>query len=129
MNETIYDKLRKVNELVKKTFPNLDEKTLFRYSSKLATWHYPKKRSKTTILSSEEVALYELYLNNNYNPSTIYKWMLAGNCTESVQKKLMKGSIGLRKALSLPKPFKATNPIEQELMYQIKVCINKYVIR
>ena len=129
MEGTVYDKLRLVKELVKKDLKHIDDKLLFQITAKLSTWHYPKKRTKNMKLSKDDTMLYELYLNNNYNPSTVYKWMLACNSNEDIQKKLMNGEISLKKALSLPKHTRKITQADSEMLYQIKMAVQKYVVR
>ena len=126
---TVYDKLRELKDKLKKDFSNLSEADLFRICGKLSTWHYPKKRTKSMGLSKDEAMIYEFLLNNGFNPSTVYKWMLACNTNEDVQKKLASGEISLKSALSRARPYKNVSQVEAELLYQIKVCIQKYVIR
>ncbi len=129
MKGTVYDKLRGLKDRLKMDFSEISAEDLFRICSKLATWHYPKKRTKAMMLSKNETMLYEFLLNNRFNPSTVYKWMLASSTTEDIQKKLMCGKISQKSAMSRAKPFKTLNQTEAKLLYQIKLCIQKYVIR
>ncbi len=126
MKGTVYDKMRELKEGLNRDF-TINERELFKILSKLATWHYPKKRTKAMTLSKEEAMVYEFLLKNNYNPSTCYKWMLACNTNEDLQKRLMKGEISMRKAMQ--QPYRTITQTEHELLYQIKLCIKKYVIR
>jgi hypothetical protein len=128
MQHTVYDKLRILKELVSQKLEIKDERKLFKIMARLATWHYPKKRSKDMQLSLDEVKLYEFLISNNYHPSTSYKWMLACNTNEDVQRKLQRGEISLKGALRSA-PFKRLNQAQSEMMYQIKLAVKKYVIR
>ncbi|MFW6450428.1 MAG: hypothetical protein ACOCZ6_05220 [Nanoarchaeota archaeon] len=129
MQGTVYDKYRKIFGEVKKAFPEIDQKEFFRITSKLSTWHYPKKRWDTMTLSKQETAVYEWMLNNEYNPSTVYKWMLAMNTTKDIQNKMKKGTVSLKQAIKCGKPYKHVTEVEAEFMYHIKQCIQRYVIR
>ena len=129
MKGTVYDKLRRVKELLHKDLKSFDERKLFMITSKLSTWHYPKKRTKKMTLSKDEAMVYEFYLNNGFNPSTVYKWMLACNTREDLQQRLMKGEIGLKDAMSQSRSYKSLSQVEAEFLYQVKLAIQKYVIR
>jgi len=126
MKGTVYDKLRGLKEGLKVDF-KLHERDLFKILGKLSSWHYPKKRTKNMTLSRQEAMIYEFLITNNYNPSTCYKWMLACNTNEDLQKRLMKGEISMKKAMQ--QPYKNISQAEHELLYQIKFNIKKYVVR
>ncbi|MFH1972630.1 MAG: hypothetical protein ABIJ18_04095 [archaeon] len=127
MRGTVYDKMRVLKEGLKKEFKWLKDREMFGAMSKLSSWHYPNKRTKTMKLTNQEAMIYEFLLKNNYNPSTCYKWMLACCTNEDLQKKLMKGEISMKKAIQ--QPYGKLSQTEQEFLYQIKLCIKKYVIR
>jgi len=129
MNGTVYDKYAKIHNELRQEFPKLDKKEFFKITATLSTWHYPKKRCKDQVLTKEQAMIYEWMLNNNYNPSTVYKWLLALNTNKDNQEKLKKGSMSLKKAMKCSKPFKHITEIEGEFMYHIKQCIQRYVIR
>ena len=126
---TVYDKYAKIMGEVKKEFPAIDKISFFKICSKLSTWHYPKKRSKGQTLGKDEAMLYEWLINHEYNPSTVYKWLLALNTNKDNQEKLQKGVMSLKKAMKCNQPFKHITEIESEFMYHVKQCIKHYVIR
>jgi len=80
-------------------------------------------------LSKQEAMIYEFLLKKSYNPSTIYKWMLACNTNEDNLKRIQAGTISMKEAMRNSKPFNGLKQAEQELMYQIKLCVKKYIIR
>ncbi len=129
MKGTVYDKYVRIHNTVRKIFPDIDKKKFFKIVATLSTWHYPKKRSDGQMLTKEQAMIYEWMLNNNYNPGTVYKWLLAMNTNKDNQDKLKKGSMSLKKAMKCAKPFKHISKIEAEFMYHIKQCIQKYVVR
>lgn len=129
MKGTVYDKLRALQDHVKKELGYDNEKSLYEMTCKLSSWHYPKKRTKDMTINDKELKLYEFFINNDYNPSTVYKWMLACNTSDDILKKVKSGEIGLKKALSTAKPFKRLEQVEEEMMYRIKMSIKKYVVR
>lgn len=128
MRYDLYDKMRLVKEGVAKLL-TLDDKQLFKLLSRLSTWHYPKKRPKSMVLSKEEIVVYEWLTNNSYNPSTVYKWFLAYNNADVNRKHLIEnGELSFSKAIKNSK-YKELSQIERELLYQFKVCVERYVIR
>jgi len=129
MNGTVYDKYAKIVKEIEKDFPDLDKKEFYRITAKLSTWHYPKKRWYSMTLAKDEAMIYEWMLNRGYNPSTVYKWMLAMNTNSDIQDKMKKGTISLKKAIKCAKPFKHATEIEKEFMYHVKQCISRYIIR
>lgn len=103
---------------------------LFQATQKLSNkWHYTK--SEKIQLNQKEVMLYEWYLNNNYNPSTIYKWMLLiKDAPVDVKEQLARGQIGISKAREMVKEYKQLNCIsEQEFVRLVADNINRYLIR
>ena len=72
MNGTVYDKLRALQEHIKKE-TNLDnEKDIYVMTCKLASWHYPEKRSKSMTINEQELKLYEFLINNNITHNNIF---------------------------------------------------------
>lgn len=128
MQETVYDKLKTFKQNLFKEFA-LKESELFKVMSRLSTWHYPKKRSKNSKLSKQETMIYQWILNRNYKPATVYNWLLACNTNKEVQERLKSGTISLKKAMRLRKGYKALGQVDAEFLYQIKIAIQKYVIR
>lgn len=127
--QTVYDKLRKLKEHLKKEVKEFDDETLFRILGRCERWFYPKKRGKDMSLSTDELQVYAFLLEHKYNPSTCYKWMLACNSTGTVAKQLREGTIGLKEALRNAKPFKQLTPTEAEFLFHVKAHIQKYVVR
>lgn len=129
MQGTVYDKARMLKESLMKEFPKLQERDLFHTLAKLATWHYPKKRTKKMKLSKVEAMVYEFMINNQYHPSTCYKWFLACSTNEDVQERLKNGSISMKDAMKHSKPFKTLSQVEAQFLYEVKLAIRRYVIR
>ncbi len=125
----VFAKLREIIETVMSEF-ELSQIELFQATQKLCNkWHYKKK--KNVELTKKEVMLYEWYLNNNYNPSTIYKWMLLiKDAPDEVKDKLSNGQIGVSKARALVKEYKQLNCIsQQEFIRVVADNVNRYLIR
>ena len=103
---------------------------LFNATQKLSNkWHY--KKSKDVELTKKEAMLYEWYLNHNYNPSTIYKWMLLiKDAPVEVKEQLQRGQIGVSKARKMIQEYKELNCVsQQEFIRLVADNVNRYLIR
>ena len=129
MRGTIYDKYVKIHNDLRRDHLQISKADFFKVTATLSTWHYPKKRWKGQTLTKEQAMIYEWMLNNNYNPNTVYKWLLAMNTNKENQDKLKKGVVSLKQAMKCNKPFKHVTEVEAEFMYHIKQCIQRYILR
>ena len=129
MQETVYDKLKKLKKGLEKEVGKFGDGFLSLMMGKLERWHYPKKRTKGMTITKDEAMVYEYLRSNSLNPSTVYKWFLACSSTGTVAKQLREGTIGLKAALRGTRPFKQLTPTEAEFLFHIKSRIQKYVIR
>jgi hypothetical protein len=128
MRYDLYDKIKLIKEGVGNLL-TLNDRELFKLLSRLSTWHYPKKRPKSMVLSKDEIMVYEWLANNNYNPSTVYKWFLAYNNADINRRHMIEnGELSFSKAINNSK-YKKLSQIEQELLYQFKVSVERYLIR
>ncbi|MFH1316404.1 MAG: hypothetical protein ABII01_02700 [Candidatus Woesearchaeota archaeon] len=76
MEDTVYDKLRKLKHLLQKEIGKVEDSEWFKTGGKLECWHYPSKRWKNMKLSKKEAMIYEFYIRNKYNPTNIYNYSL-----------------------------------------------------
>jgi hypothetical protein len=129
MKGTVYDKYVKIHNEIRRDFPKFNKQDFFKITAKLSTWHYPKKRGKGQTLTKEEAMIYEWLLNNSYNPSTVYKWLLALNTNKDNHQRLQKGVLSLKKTMKYSQPFKHITEVESEFMYHVKKCFKHYIIR
>lgn len=129
MQETVYDKLRKLKDSLRKNVKEYSDEVLFRILGRCERWYYPKKRTKSFKLLRDELEVYEFLIENGYNPSTCYKWMLACSSSGSVGRQLREGTIGIREALRGAKPFKQLSRTEAEFLFHVKACFQKYLVR
>ena len=130
MKETVLDKFLKLQELLKEEFPQFsNEKELYKVIGRLETWHYPKKRWKGMELSRDEAKLYEWMLNHKYNPGTIYKWFRILGFNKEIRQKIKNKKLSFNEAKTYPKPFRRLTDLESELMYNIKQCFDRYIVR
>ena len=129
MNETIYDKFLTLQDQIKKNFPDLNEKELYKTISRLASWHYPKKRYKNMALTTDEAKMYEWMIASKYNPDTIYKWYRVLGISKEIQKKIKNKKLTFNEAKTYPKPFRRLTDLESEMMYHVKKCFEHYIVR
>jgi len=129
MKNTVYDRYLTFKDLLKKEFPDLGEITFFKMLGKLESWHYPKKRWKDMTLSIDEVRVYEWMVNNEYNPSTVYKWYRTLGENKEVQAKIKNKALHISEAKTYSVPFRRLTNLEAELMYHMKQSINRYLVR
>lgn len=129
MQETVYDKFLRMKDQVKEDFPDFDERDFYKKVSRLASWHYPKKRYKGMKLNSEEAKMYEWMITHKYNPDTIYKWYRVLGFSKDLQKQVKNNKLSFNEAKTYTKPFRRLTDLESELMYQIKKCVEHYIVR
>jgi hypothetical protein len=129
MKDTVYDKYLKLKDLLKADFPNLDDLRFFRMLGKLESWHYPKKRWNDMELSKEEANVYEWLIIRKYNPSTVYKWYRILGENKEIKTKVKNRVMSFNKAKTYSKPFRRLTDLESEFLYQVKKCLEHYIVR
>ncbi len=122
----VFEKLRKVKEL----FPEIEDSILFETTPKLANhWHYKKDR-KNTKLTKGEAQVYEVYITNSLNSSTVYKWMLLVKVPSELRSKIRNYNLKQNQILKEKREIKELGNIsEQEFLNKIKTSIRRYIIR
>ncbi len=95
------ESLQTVRKLVESRFSDLKGRPFDEMLSKLAHYHYNKKKF---IVVGKEWEVYNLLITNSYNPFTVYRWLLLERIPEEVRFQLKQGQINQKKALS--KAFK-----------------------
>ena len=73
VRKSCFDKLESVKKLIESELPEINVRDLHSILSKLATYHYNKKRY---LIVGVERKLYNLLRENSYNPFTVYRWCL-----------------------------------------------------
>ena len=86
-----------VRKLVEGRFSELNGRLFDKMLSKLAHYHYNRKRF---ILLGQERDVYNLMIENSYNLFTVYRWLLLERIPEEVRFQLRQGQISQKKALS-----------------------------
>ena len=122
----VFEKLKKIREL----FPDIEDSILFETTQKLTNhWHYKKDR-KNTKLTKEEAQVYETYITNSLNPSTVYKWMLLVKVPSELRSKIRNYNLKQNQILKEKKELKELGNIsEQEFLNKIKNSVRRYIIR
>ncbi len=96
--ENFLTKLEQVRKLVAMRFPEMDMRNLAEKMSKLGSYHYNKKRFLVIGLDRE---LYNLLIENSYNPFTVYRWLLLERIPEEIKWQLKQGQINQKQAITL----------------------------
>ena len=122
----VFEKLRQVKEL----FIEIEESLLFEITQKLANhWHY-KKHRKNIKLTKQEAQIYETYITNSLNPSTVYKWMLLVKVPSELRSKIRNYNLKQNQILKEKRELKELkNLSEQEFLNKIKNSVRRYIIR
>ncbi len=96
--ENFLTKLEQVRKLVAMRFPEMDMRNLAEKMSKLGSYHYNKKRFLVIGLDRE---LYNLLIENSYNPFTVYRWLLLERIPEEIKWQLKQSQINQKQAITL----------------------------
>ena len=124
----VLDKLRVLREHVNSVFPemSLDE---FRLNISFLSncWH-GNKRKKNVTLTKEQLTIYELLTKNDYNPATVYRWLLLATAPQEVRERVRSGQLSVRQALKVRKEHRQlVSTTEKQFIQAIIRCIENYV--
>jgi hypothetical protein len=97
VRKNIFEELDKVKKLILDIDPKLDMKEFPVLLGKLGTYHYNRKG----MLLGTDRKLYNVLIENSYNPFTVYKWSLLERIPEDVRYQLKAGIISQKKASRL----------------------------
>ena len=98
VQKNIFEELDKVKTLVVDKIPSFDIRNLCVTLGRLGTYHYNKKGK---ILLGHERNLYELLIENSYNPYTVYRWALLERVPEEIKFQLRNHYLSQKKASRL----------------------------
>ena len=122
----VFEKVSALRKLVKTIFPEMEDSALIEMLREVSKWHYSKKG----MLSQDHVKLYELLMNNSYNPNTVYKWFLLARSPFELREKLKLNLISQREAFAVKKQINTlASTSQQELLTDIIKCVERYIIR
>ncbi len=110
-----FKQLEKVKEFINKEIPQMQGRDLCKILSKLGTFHYNKKKG---FLIGLERELYELLIENSYNPYTVYKWCLLERVPDEIKFQLNNHYISQKKASRLF--FERRHETETSLQLNVK---------
>jgi hypothetical protein len=96
--ENFVTKLDEVRKLIVMRLPSIDVQNLAERMSKLAHYHYNKKRF---LLVGEDRELYNLLVESSYNPFTVYRWLLLERVPEEVKWQLKNRQVSQKRAITL----------------------------
>lgn len=81
VRKDVFKELDKVRRLVVEALPNFDLRDLCKILGRLGTYHYGKKG----LLFGDERKLYNLLIENSYNPYTVYRWALLERVPDEIK--------------------------------------------
>lgn len=98
IRKNIFEEFDKVKVLVGEYFPDLEGRDLCRFLSKLATYHYNKRK---LMLLGKEMVVYNSLIENSYNPFTVYRWALLERVPEEIKFQLRNHYLSQKRASRL----------------------------
>ena len=114
VRKNIFEEYDKVKNLIKTELPDFDVRNLCKTLGKLGTHHYKKKN----MLLGEARKIYDLLIENSYNPFTVYRWALLERVPEDIRFQLKNHKLGQKKATRLF--FERRHETETSLQLEIK---------
>ena len=97
MQKNYLQKLESLRKLLDSRLPQMESQNLLQTISKLAHYHYNKK--KYLVLGFEK-QLYDFLIENGYNPFTVYRWLLLEKVPEDIKFQIKQQKISQKKAVS-----------------------------
>ena len=92
----VFEKVSRIKKLLTAHLGSLEEAQLLELVRGAAKWHYKMKET----INKEEAKVYELLLNEDYNPDTVYKWLLLSRSAHDLKNRLRMRLISQKKAFS-----------------------------
>ncbi|MFC1752741.1 hypothetical protein ACFL96_05030 [Thermoproteota archaeon] len=115
IRKNVFEELDKVKELFLGRFPDFDAHNLCVVLGRLGTYHYNKKKS---VIFGREKELYDLLIENSYNPYTVYRWALLERVPDEIKFQLRNHYLSQKKASRLF--FERRHETETALQIDIK---------
>lgn len=81
VRKNIYEELEKVRKLILGVQPQFDVRNLCVFLGRLGTHHYNKKG----FLTGDEKRIYNVLIENSYNPYTVYRWSLLERIPDDIR--------------------------------------------
>lgn len=115
MQKSFIEKLEQLRKQLNSRFPQLDMQHFKELMAKIAHHHYSKEKG---MLLGETRDLYHFLIENNYNPFTVYRWLLLERIPEDIRFQIKEHRISQKKAIS--EAFKRRTETMQELGENIR---------
>ena len=115
MQKNYLQKLECLRNLLEIRLPKQKGRNLLEIMSKLAHFHYNKKKY---LIMGEERELYNFLIENSYNPYTVYRWLLLERIPDDIRFQLKQNKINQK--LALNKAFKRRREGFKELTESIR---------
>ena len=110
------EEFERLQNIVKERFGEDTFRNLREIISKLATYHYNKKKY---ILLGKDRTLYNFLIENSYNPYTVYRWFLLEKVPEDVKFQIRNGLLNQKLASKIN--FKRKHESESKICVDIKL--------
>ena len=98
VRKDVFKELENVRRLVSERFPDFDMRNLCVLLGRLGTYHYNRKRS---VILGMERRMYDLLIENSYNPYTVYRWALLERVPDEIKFQLRNHFLSQKKASKL----------------------------
>ena len=115
VRNNVFEELKKVKGLVVLHFPELGVREMCPLLSRLATYHYGKKKA---MIFGKERELYNALIENSYNPFTVYRWALLERVPDEIKFQLRNHYLSQKRAVKLF--FEKRHETETSLQISIK---------
>ena len=115
VRKNIFAELEKVKNLIKTKFPELEVRNFCIFIGRIGQYHYNKKKKMPLGLERE---VYDLLMENGFNPYTVYRWALLERVPDDIKYQLRQNQISLKNASRLF--FKRNHETETSLQLEIK---------
>ncbi|MBI5393254.1 hypothetical protein HZA96_05275 [Candidatus Woesearchaeota archaeon] len=94
VRKNIYEELEKVKKLILGVQPQFDVRNLCVFLGRLGTHHY----NKQGFLTGDEKKIYNVLIENSYNPYTVYRWSLLERIPDDIRFQLRNHYLSQKKA-------------------------------
>jgi len=115
MQKNYLQKLECLRKLLHSRLPQLESQNLCKMVSKLAHYHYNKKKY---LIMGIEREVYNLLIENTYNPYTVYRWLLLERVPEDIKFQLKQQKLSQK--LVLNKAFERRHEGFKELTTSVR---------
>lgn len=115
MQKNFLGKLKSLKKELLEAFNEDDVRNLAELMSKLAHYHYNKKKY---FMVGKEKEIYNFLITNGYNPFTVYRWMLLERVPEDIRFQIKQKQITQKRAIAIA--FKRRHETNETLAESIR---------